>query len=264
MDDICGGRTFAVNKNKENDDNATNVTLRTCPFIKYDDGYEYPNLYRETDDMLQACILVYPMAELRRLVRNGTLQDDTVLKLPLTAKQVLQVVETHKHVLVNTAAFGQDFHLDILKAIADRQILLRAVDEKEETTLVAFDDEFEREELVYAIAVNHSYKRITVIFRGTMTRTDWATNIETFMKEIPNPMQWHALQQPTVHVHNGFHDYMFSPTERGATGPNGEPLSEYQEILQEHVLPVVKQYPGYKVSSGLWLLLVRMHRLISF
>lgn len=252
LDDICGGSTAALAKEEEHD---TQVTLLTSPFIKYD-GHEYPTLYQETDEMLQACILIYPMADLRRFVREGIIQDESILKLPLTAAQVIQAVETHKDALVDTNAFGKEFHVDILQAIQERQ--LYTVQEKgatpeihdqtlQSSTLVAFDDEFEKEELVYAIAINPSRKRITVVFRGSVTKTDWATNVETYMKEVPNPMAFHPSQEPTVHVHNGFYDYMFSPTERGATGPDGEPLSEYQEILQHHVLPVIEEYPGYKL-----------------
>jgi hypothetical protein len=117
---------------------------------------------------------------------------------------------------------------------------------------VAFDDEFQQHELVYAIWVNRLHKRITVIFRGSTTQTDWATNYQVYMKEIPNPtMACHKSQESTVQVHNGFCEYMFTHSERGVTGPNGEALSEYEEMLQEHVLPVLQEYSGFKVR--LWL-----------
>lgn len=276
MDDICSSWSNVVSKQVKDEkerDNETQVTLQTSPFMKYEgDGYEYPTLYEECDEMLQACILVYPMADLRRLVREGVIEDTDgmILKLPLTATQVIQAVEKYKDVLVDTNAFGQEFHVDILKAVEERQMY--TVREKgaspeihddnlESSILVAFDDEFEKEELVYAIAVNPVRKRITVVFRGSITKTDWATNMETSMKEVPNPMaSRHMSQDPTLFVHQGFHDYLFSPTERGATGPDGKPLSEYEEILQEHVLPVIAQYPGYKVSAHCCVLYGMMNR----
>lgn len=301
LDDICslwgGGDSNSVtpdkndkqNKKDENDkkpspDGDTQVTMHTSPFLKYEqaDGYEYPTLYQECDEMLQACILIYPMADLRTMAREGVIQDDVVLKLPLTASQVLEAVETYKDELMDTNAFGNEFHRDILKAVHERQLKMPI--KKEEPTLeielpegespesieddnaditrvVAFDDEFQKEELVYAIAVNPHYKRITVVFRGSITKQDWAANMEAYMKEIPNPMaSRHASQQPTVSVHHGFHEYMFSPTERGAMGPNGEPLSEYEEILQHHVLPVIEKYPEYKVSFlGCYCILLTFH-----
>jgi hypothetical protein len=67
------------------------------------------------------------------------------------------------------------------------------------------------------------------------------------MREMSNPVKAHHGQNPTIRLHNGFHDYLFEPSSRGAKGPDGEPLSEYQEILQEHVIPVLKDNPGYKL-----------------
>jgi hypothetical protein len=229
----------------------------TSPFIAYNDGYTFPNLYQETNDMLQACVLVYPMAELRRLAREGMLKDAPhILQLPQTATQVLQAVNTHEHVLLGTGAFDNYFQFDILKKVQKQH--------DNNSQLVAFDDEFQQHEVVYAICVNPLHKRITVIFRGSTTQTDWATNYQVYMKEIPNPMACHKSQEPTVHVHNGFYEYMFTPTERGATGPNGEALSEYEEILQEHVLPVLQEYPGFKVRLWLVGILVDVFTLFLF
>jgi len=67
------------------------------------------------------------------------------------------------------------------------------------------------------------------------------------MKTLPCPVKGRKSLPDTIKVHNGFHDYLFEKTRRGAKGSNGEPLSEYEEILQEHVLPVIKKYPTYKV-----------------
>jgi hypothetical protein len=68
------------------------------------------------------------------------------------------------------------------------------------------------------------------------------------MKEAENPLKAHASQEPTIQIHNGFYDYLFEASWRGVKGPNGEDLSEYQEIMQEYIMPVVKKYPRYKVS----------------
>lgn len=77
---------------------------------------------------------------------------------------------------------------------------------------------------------------------------DWATNYEIYMKDVENPLKKHAGQPETVRFHNGFHDYMFGPNSHGTIkGPNGEDLSQYQEIFQEHLLPILKRNYGYKV-----------------
>ncbi|KAL7546875.1 hypothetical protein ACHAWF_010199 [Thalassiosira exigua] len=244
---------------KEVKDEGETSSLATSPFIAYDDGYEYPNLYDECDEMLQAATLVYPMASLRHLARQGKISDDgSILKVPLTASQVLDVVTKHEAFLKEDT-LRREFYVDTLRAIRERHGIPTSpkdasggidtfrAPQLDHTQLIAFDDEFEKEELVYAIAINPLRKRITVCFRGSITNRDWATNLEIFMKDAPNPLKSHVSQTSTVKIHNGFHDYLFSPSERGAVGPNGETLSEYQEILQEHVLPVIKEYPSYKL-----------------
>lgn len=67
------------------------------------------------------------------------------------------------------------------------------------------------------------------------------------MKEFENPVKGHVSQDDVVRAHNGFHDYMFEPNQRGFKGPNGEELSEYQEIMQQHLIPILKQNLGYKL-----------------
>lgn len=173
MDGICGcaKKHESVDKQEDDDDktnsNDTQVTYMTSPFIAYNDGYTFPNLYQETNDMLQASVLVYPMAELRRLAREGILEDvPHILQLPQTATQVLQAVNTHENVLLGTGALDNYFQFDILKNVQKQH------DNK--TQLVAFDDEFQQHELVYAICFNPLHKRITVrIWRNT-TRTSIA------------------------------------------------------------------------------------------
>jgi Lipase (class 3) len=116
--------------------------------------------------------------------------------------------------------------------------------------ILILDDEFEAEELVFAVEVSYLCKRITVTFRGTETKTDWAIDTEIWMREVPNPVAKHSTQSPTVRMHHGFFKYLFEPSTRGRVkGPNGETLSQFQEILQFHVLPILKQYPGYKVRA---------------
>jgi hypothetical protein len=40
-----------------------------------------------------------------------------------------------------------------------------------------FNDEFAKKDLVYALTINRSDKRITVCFRGSVTRSDWRINL---------------------------------------------------------------------------------------
>lgn len=120
-------------------------------------------------------------------------------------------------------------------------------DVDERISIVAFGDEYENEELVYLVEVDHCRKRVTVCFRGSVNKADWATNLEIYMEEMPNPLRRFDRQAPKVKVHNGFYNYLFVPSTRGSTLPeNPSPLSAYQEILQR-VLPVLRWCSGYKL-----------------
>ena len=49
--------------------------------------------------------------------------------------------------------------------------------------------------------VNSVRKRITLAFRGSVSRRDYEVDFNVRMKEIPNPSE---LQGKRVHVHSGF------------------------------------------------------------
>jgi len=283
MDDLCG-YFFRSSSGKKPGASADDASMASkpipfndddelvSPFIAYkNDNHRYPDLYSELDECIEACVLIYPLAELRKMARANELEDpQKILQLPLTHKKVMEYVEINKDKLMGKK-FSKDFYLNILAAADERNMTKAstspppAKDSTREasnsqanqrpthrqtvpSSIIAFDDEFEKEELVYSIEVHHKRKRITVCFRGSETKTDWATDFQIWMKEVPSPIKG-GRGPKTVKVHNGFHDYLFEDTERGAKGPNGEPLSEFEEILQEHVLPVIKQCPKYKVRE---------------
>lgn len=244
------------NLQKKNSDTTSMKDEEMSPFVTCQRDHAWPSLYTEVDEMLESSVLVYALAELRSLARQGklTVQSERALALPITHSELLKVVQGNQHELADSK-FGKEFYIDLLQTISDRNMMAGSPLEHSEgkvqnataATIVAFDDETEKEELVYMIEVDHVRERVTVCFRGSVTPLDWATNLEMYMKEIPNRMKANASQVPTVRVHNGFHDYLFEPSNRGAKGPNGEDLSEYQEILQEHVLPVIHKHHDYKV-----------------
>jgi hypothetical protein len=219
------------------------------PIYNYDDWYVWPNLYIEMDEMLEACILTYPLTELRRLARQHKIgnpdAEAKILTLPLTHEQVMDVVIENESSLVDTR-FGKDrleniyFHSLLVAQHKNRTLAPE--------TIVAVDDEYEKHELVYTVQVNPKRERVTVAFRGSVTKSDWATDFQIFMKSVPNPVRsWHKDQPETIQVHSGFYNYVFEPTTRGEKGPNGEALSEYQEILLHHVVPILQTYPTYKL-----------------
>jgi len=253
LEEVCGKQSLSISEE-------TGDVETVSPFIKYEDGYAWPDVYTELDEMMESNIVIYPLAELRAKARSGKFDEEgtsSILNLPLTHADVMDTITRHEETLFADTKVKEAFYRDVFQTAQDRHMMqaktaLPNGEQQPEchltpTSIIAFDDEFANEELVYSIEVNHPRKRLTVCFRGSVTKADWATDFEIYMKEVQNPMRGHSSQQPLVRIHNGFHSYLFEPSSRGAKGPNGEELSEYEEIMQMHVFPVIREYPDYKV-----------------
>jgi hypothetical protein len=87
--------------------------------------------------------------------------------------------------------------------------------------IVAFDDKFQASELVYGIGVNHSFRRVVVVFRGSvMGNWDWPTNfryhpisiIESLARRVKSKyLSIGDLEKigADVKIHFGFAKYLF-------------------------------------------------------
>lgn len=105
-------------------------------------------------------------------------------------------------------------------------------------------------------------KRITVSFRGSVTKKDFFTDLSWWMRDVNNRMKRYDINQPDViRIHAGFHDYLFGETslneneiinlqkfsESDLDFVEGDKLSKFDEIMEFHVIPIMKKYPGYKL-----------------
>lgn len=125
------------------------------PFIRYENGYQWPDLYTELDECLEAIALIHPLAELRRLAKNEELEDDEVrlLKLPLShidATTAIQISKDKKRLCTS-------FFHDILDLLRERDMLhsgenaTRSMVRLSPTSIVAFDDKFSEPDLAYMV-----------------------------------------------------------------------------------------------------------------
>jgi hypothetical protein len=278
---LCGGIKSNLQDNESGDESSIPYKLypdadekTVSPFMKYDDKekpYVWPPLYDEMDDMFDVCCLLYAWGELRLRARQGEFNDPTVLKLPLTALDVWKVVQSHQKELKD-ARFGTSFYMELLEVLAKRQQKIVAstgslISKRLQMQLVAFNDCYFQEEMVYGIAVNPTQRRITVCFRGSTSKMDWTMDEEIYMTSVDNPVPDSKIHAgPKILIHNGFYHYLCSPlsqvrqqaekrlhkeTGKEASAGENNGLSQYQEMLQLHILPLLKQYPGYKVGHVL-------------
>ena len=55
--------------------------------------------------------------------------------------------------------------------------------------IVWINDWFPLKDLTYAIAVDQTLRRVMVVFRGAITRSDWKTVSEISFQSVPNPVR---------------------------------------------------------------------------
>lgn len=250
--------------------------------MAYDDGFLWSDAYTECDEMLESCVLTYLLAELRSLVRLGeaTPKTEAVLDMPLSAKDLMRLVNTNQHLLArglkhstnSEPAQKASFNQELLKTTDERSMRIKRANKQRNKNLepptkeenitqgkpiispsmyVAFDDDFKKEELYYSVAVNHISRRIAVCFRGSVvSNVDWATDFDTSMKEVKNPTKMHSSQQPTMKIHSKLHDLLYAPSSRRPLNEaTGELCPVFMEILAHRIRPIMQTYPGYKVSA---------------
>lgn len=81
------------------------------------------------------------------------------------------------------------------------------------------------DELVYAVEVNSNEERITVVFRGSVTKVDFETDANIKMLHVAEPLLdvQEADGGSEIGIHHGFYDYLFG-------SKYGKP-SKYEQIL---------------------------------
>ncbi|KAL3905666.1 MAG: hypothetical protein SGILL_009588, partial [Bacillariaceae sp.] len=190
---------------------------------------------------------------------------EQLLALPISAKQIVSLVSKHRDAIVREVGREAtvDLYLTAFDAIqstsSSRELELELNSATFQVSLVSFDvvvveDEKVGRELVYAICVDTARRRITVCFRGCSCRKDWMVCCQTTLKEVVNPLydgskpnssrsslsSSSRQQSPTISVHTGYHDYLFSKEEGAEEG------TKFDSIMND-LNSLLQQYPGYNV-----------------
>ena len=126
------------------------------------------------------------------------------LKYPITADAVFKFVSNENNKEILSTIDPTDFNVDNkdnFNVIATLERLSHI-----DGDIVEFDDQYSHKELVYALTVNRSNKRITVCFRGSVLGgKDWLTNLNCFLKPIETPPVLNNMGlQTKIRVHRGF------------------------------------------------------------
>jgi len=164
----------------------------------------------------------------------------THLKYPVIAKDILKFIHANRSYLTDdsgTIKFNPKG--DSPPASEKKLMISQRLDEVDDfdAAIVEFDDEFVEEglnsELVFAIIVNRTQERVTVVFRGSVSIKDLIIDANGG-KVVPELIGDFATKG--VEVHAGFSEYLFGDT----LDENG--MNKYQQIVD-----VLKQVYGKKM-----------------
>lgn len=158
------------------------------------------------------------------------------LKHPITAAAILQFLRLNKKYIRQSEGEDLEFAKDgdntenifFTKKLED-------LGENFDADIVEFDDEFAEgrlfSTLVFSIVVNRTEKRITVVFRGSVTTNDWLVDFR-FFKTTPNIVKEFTDRDPLIH--KGFSDYLLS-----------ESFAEKESKIHQ-IIEILRQVYAYK------------------
>ena len=226
------------------DDEETNV----APFsFDKKDGYVYPSLYEEADEMLQVSLLIYTMTDLRTLAKRKSTEltnPERVLSLPLNLATCLETIEENLDLI--KSEIGDADHamtMSALQSIQERYegqalsssghwlspFLAQGGQEVNVApSLVAYGDDKPESDLVYAVGVDPIRKRVTVAFRGSVTRSDFLTDANITLNRQPNPTK----VGEKIGIHHGFYEYLLKP-RKGGDNKYTEIMDGVEELFQD-------------------------------
>lgn len=221
-------------------------------------GSSRPSVYEESLEMLTCSLLIYTFSDLREIARDNdskksSLSEDQLVT-PISMEKILKVIKTHRSELEKKADSDHGELKSRLNALKDLQKqqkvspsntvgrMLRGSWKSAPAALTHFHDETS---MCYGIAVNHVRRRITVVFRGSVTFEDFITDAKKSHTKVKNTVaalrKVHHSQTPqSIRVHSGFFHYMFMRDEAN--------MVRFDHIMME-VKSLLKQYPGYNIYA---------------
>mmetsp|Transcript_29389 Transcript_29389/g.43579 ORF Transcript_29389/g.43579 Transcript_29389/m.43579 type:complete len:445 (-) Transcript_29389:314-1648(-) len=232
-----------------NNDFKTKKVTPADPFPH--DGYEYPTLYEEADDMLDYSAMMYSIAELRSMAKNyPELFEDPaeILKEQVTMREFDAILETNWDVLKKNATENT---LDTLDDALDTIVARQNLDSTGHRAIMEeFNDDNSKRELVYGIFTDHALDRVVVAFRGSTTMMDFKKDAQVWMEHMPNPYHKKGKgQKEKIGIHNGFHDYLLYESTTGVIRDSDGGVKNKYEIILDQVTAILKKNPGYKLYA---------------
>jgi len=124
---------------------------------------------------------------------------------------------------------------------------------KSHAKIVWMNDWYTVKDLMYAISVDKQKKRVTVVFRGAITRPDWNHAFDGNLKKIQNPVKDdYNGRQNTIRVHRGFYTYLMRARKDTGTRKYDEIANKAYEYGSRMLGDKFDVYiNGYSLGGGL-------------
>lgn len=197
-----------------------------------------PTLYREVREMLELSTMIYCIAEYRMWATSSS-GSSSRRELPYTVEDVESMFNDSLEPFLEKYRDDGVQRVKLIEGILQNIKELDGTSASEKFKILAFSDEKQDEgELVYFIAVNHLRKRVSLVFRGSVTRHDLFADLKAL--QIPVPIGEDRLPGfKSVTLHKGFYDYLFRKNQE-----DGE--TKYETIL-EQLRAIFADYPDYQL-----------------
>lgn len=190
--------------------------------------------------MLEHCAMSYTIAEYRKWTTDDSGQHMDEAIPPFTPHQLQTLVTTCQEEFLQAYKADGEARIELIGDILQNW-------SSQEMQIVRFEDGNQEKELVHAIAVEPALRRITLVFRGSVTQQDFITDIKAL--QVNADISGRGLPGcDQVKVHQGFYEYLFG--KRRTTSSNADQdgskdgKSSYETILVQ-LREVFADYPGY-------------------
>lgn len=202
-------------------------------------NHAFPSIFEEANENLLASILIYALADLRKLAREKRFEDDKLntrmLLLPISTREIVKLVRQNQESLIQHIGVSSiNLYTNALDNLDQLISRFEASESKVVSNVVVCDDG-NVSELVYGIFLNSARKQITVAFRGCTTRKDWSIAANSFLTEVDNPGSGPAQ----IGLHSGFYNYL--------NNGGGQEPTKTKSILG-HLRNLLSSHKNYSVS----------------
>lgn len=178
--------------------------------------YKWPStLYEELSDQAKLSTLVYSFADVFGAARKAHADgvdfygiDPTDIHYSITPGELKVVLEKNVEYLEQKAEFDAE-------DVAEKGAYLQAYQDEADASniknaiaLEYFNDTFADREALYAITRDSIKKRITVVYRGSVTRNNWLYNLRFLQTEVDMPTMLQkegGENEEKLYFHTGFY-----------------------------------------------------------